>query len=108
DTKQLSLLRRYLNSHLLSITAMKSAFLSLGTPYEIVSASCVPLCMGPKIGQRVCWPRSGIYCLDPELLKIGNAVVFGLRSEVFTAIGTVADGAKIADLVVLLPGCKFG
>ncbi|KAJ6474655.1 acetyl-CoA synthetase-like protein [Mycena vitilis] len=112
DASQLSLLRRYINSHLLSKTAMKSAFSILGTHYEIVSV--VYRCMGAKIGKRVYWPGSGIYCLDPELLEIGNDVVFGSRSEVFTTdrIGTgrvtVADGAMIADRVVLLPGCKVG
>lgn len=40
--------------------------------------------MGAKIGRRVYWPGSGIYCLDPELLEIGDDVVFGSRSELFT------------------------
>jgi len=46
--------------------------------------------MGAKIGRRVYWPGSSIYCLDPELLEIGDDVVFGSRSELFTtdAIGT--------------------
>lgn len=30
--------------------------------------------MGAKIGRRVYWPGSGIYCLDPELLEIGDDV----------------------------------
>ncbi|KAJ7780297.1 AMP-dependent synthetase and ligase [Mycena maculata] len=112
DTSQWSLLRRYINSHLLSKAAMKSAFSILGTHYEVVSV--VYRCMGAKIGKRVYWPGSGLYCLDPELLEIGNDVVFGSRSEIFTTdrIGTarvtVADGAMIADRVVLLPGCKVG
>ncbi|KAJ7708845.1 acetyl-CoA synthetase-like protein [Mycena rosella] len=112
DASQLSLLRRYINSHLLSKPAMKAAFSILGTHYEVVSV--VYRCMGAKIGKRVYWPGSGLYCLDPELLEIGNDVVFGSRSEIFTTdrIGTagvtVADGAMIADRVVLLPGCKVG
>jgi hypothetical protein len=40
--------------------------------------------MGAKVGRRVYWPGSGIYCLDPELLEIGDDVVFGSRSELFT------------------------
>jgi hypothetical protein len=46
--------------------------------------------MGAKIGRRVYWPGSGIYCLDPELLEIGDDVIFGSRSELFTTdrIGT--------------------
>ncbi|KAJ7777390.1 acetyl-CoA synthetase-like protein [Mycena metata] len=109
---QWSLLRRYINSRLLSKQALKAAFSILGTHYEVVSV--VYRCMGAKIGKRVYWPGSGLYCLDPELLEIGNDVVFGSRSEIFTTdrIGTarvtVADGAMIADRVVLLPGCKIG
>ncbi|KAJ7065262.1 acetyl-CoA synthetase-like protein, partial [Mycena amicta] len=112
DMTQWMHLRRYINSTLLSKPALKSAFSILGTHYEIVSV--VYRCMGAKIGKRVYWPGSGIYCPDPELLEIGNDVVFGSRSEVFTTdrIGsariTVADGAMIADRVVLLPGCKIG
>jgi hypothetical protein len=40
--------------------------------------------MGAKIGRRVYWPGSGFYCPDPELLEIGDDVVFGSRSELFT------------------------
>ncbi|KAJ6485731.1 acetyl-CoA synthetase-like protein [Mycena sanguinolenta] len=112
DASQLSLLRRYINSRLLSRAALKSAFSILGTHYEVVSI--VFRCMGAKVGERVYWPGSGIYCPDPELLEIGDDVVFGSRSEVFTTdrIGTarvvVGAGAMIADRVVLLPGCKVG
>ncbi|KAJ7455806.1 acetyl-CoA synthetase-like protein [Mycena latifolia] len=109
---QIALLRRYINSHTLSKSALKTAFSILGTHYEVVSI--VYRAMGAKIGKRVYWPGSGIYCLDPELLEIGNDVVFGSRSEVFTTdrLGTakviVKDGAMIADRVVLLPGVKIG
>ncbi|KAJ7623641.1 acetyl-CoA synthetase-like protein [Roridomyces roridus] len=112
EASQLVLLRRYINSTLLSKAHLKAAFSVLGTHYEVVSV--VYRCMGAKIGKRVYWPGSGIYCLDPELLEIGNDVVFGSRSEIFTTdrIGTarvtVGDGAMIADRVVLLPGCKVG
>ncbi|KAJ7824881.1 hypothetical protein B0H14DRAFT_2284505, partial [Mycena olivaceomarginata] len=109
---QLSLLRHYINGHLLSKTALKAAFSILGTHYKVVSV--VYRCVGAKIGKRVVLAGSGLYCLDPELLEISNDVVFGLCSEVFATdwIGTgcvcVADGAMIADRVVLLPGCKVG
>ncbi|KAJ7870970.1 acetyl-CoA synthetase-like protein [Mycena olivaceomarginata] len=109
---QLALLRRYINSHTLSKSALRSAFSILGTHYEVVSI--VYRAMGAKIGRRVYWPGSGIFCLDPELLEIGDDVVFGSRSEVFTtdrlgtAKVTVGNGAMIADRVVLLPGVKIG
>ncbi|KAJ7098543.1 AMP-dependent synthetase and ligase [Mycena belliarum] len=109
---QLALLRRYINSHTLSRSALRAAFSILGTHYECVSI--IYRAMGAKIGRRVYWPGSGVHCLDPELLEIGNDVVFGSRSEVFTTdrLGTakvvVGDGAMIADRVVLLPGVKIG
>ncbi|KAJ7230643.1 acetyl-CoA synthetase-like protein [Mycena pura] len=115
DMSQWTHLRRYINSRLLSQAALKSAFSILGTHYEVVSFEKVLYrCMGAKIGKRVYWPGSGIYCPDPELLEIGDDVVFGSRSEVFTtdrhgsARVTVGAGAMIADRVVILPGCKVG
>ncbi|KAJ6617908.1 AMP-dependent synthetase and ligase [Mycena sp. CBHHK59/15] len=112
EATQLSLLRRYINSHILSESALRSAFSILGTHYEVVSI--VYRAMGAKIGKRVYWPGSGIYCPDPELLEIGDDVVFGSRSQVFTtdrlgsARVTVGNGAMIADRVVLLPGSRIG
>ncbi|KAK7433552.1 hypothetical protein VKT23_020726 [Stygiomarasmius scandens] len=84
----------------------------LGTHYEVVSV--VYRMMGAKIGRRVYWPGSGLYCQDPELLEIGDDVVFGSRSELFTtdrmgtAKITIGNGAMIADRVVLLPGTRVG
>ena len=43
--------------------------------------------MGAKIGQRVYWPGSGIYCPDPELLEIGDDVIFGSLSVFITTDG---------------------
>ncbi|RDB18500.1 putative peroxisomal-coenzyme A synthetase [Hypsizygus marmoreus] len=112
DSSQLSILRRYINSVLLSQQALKQAFLILGSHYETVSM--VFRAMGAKVGKRVYWPGSGFYCLDPEMLEIGDDVVFGSRSEIFTTdrLGTskicVGDGAMIADRVVLLPGARIG
>ncbi|KAJ6559861.1 hypothetical protein B0H19DRAFT_1210275 [Mycena capillaripes] len=109
---QIALLRRYINSHTLSKSVLKTAFSILGTHYEVVSMAY--RAMGAKIGRRVYWPGSGIFCLDPELLEIGDDVVFGSRSEVFTtdrfgtAKVTVGNGAMIADRVVLLPGARIG
>lgn len=40
--------------------------------------------MGAKIGKRIYWPGSGVVCQDPELLEIGDDVVFGSRSEILT------------------------
>ncbi|KAJ7189098.1 acetyl-CoA synthetase-like protein [Mycena filopes] len=109
---QLALLRRYINSRTLSQSALRRAFSIVGTHYEAVSI--VYRAMGAKIGRRVYWPGSGISCADPELLDIGDDVVFGSRSEFFTtdrlgtAKVTIGNGAMIADRVVLLPGAKIG
>lgn len=40
--------------------------------------------MGAKIGRRIYWPGSGIYCPEPELLEVGDDVVFGSRSLFIT------------------------
>jgi hypothetical protein len=64
--------------------------------------------MGASVGQRVYWPGSGIVCPDPELLEIGNDVVFGSRSEIYTSdsvnIGKVIikDGGIVASYVMFL------
>ncbi|KAJ3795144.1 acetyl-CoA synthetase-like protein [Lentinula aff. detonsa] len=112
DATQLVLLRRYVNSILLSQSKLKESFSLIGTHYEGVSF--VYRMMGAKIGRRVYWPGSGIYCLDPELLEIGDDVVFGSRSEIYTTdrLGSekirIGNGAMIADRVVLLPGTTIG
>ncbi|KAJ7140577.1 acetyl-CoA synthetase-like protein [Mycena crocata] len=109
---QMCLVRRYVTSNTLSKSALHTAFSILGTHYEVVSI--IYRAMGAKIGRRVYWPGSGIYCADPELLEIGDDVVFGSRTEFLTTDGlgsakiTVGDGSMIADRVVLLPGAKIG
>ncbi|MCO5555724.1 hypothetical protein L7F22_009269 [Adiantum nelumboides] len=112
NATQISLLRRWINSQLLSQPNIRRAMAVLGTHYEMTSV--VFRAMGAKVGKRVYWPGSGIYCPDPELLEIGDDVVFGSRSEVFTSdsIGwarvRIGRGAMIADRVVLLPGTTVG
>jgi hypothetical protein len=68
EATQWTLLRRYINGVLLSQAALKKAFDILGTHYEMTS--CVWRAMGAKIGKRVYWPGSGLYCPDPELLEV--------------------------------------
>jgi acetyltransferase-like isoleucine patch superfamily enzyme len=112
ENTQLVHLRRYISNSLLSQATLKAVFEVLGTHYE--ATSCIFRAMGAKIGKRVYWPGSGVYCPDPELLEIGDDVVFGSRSELFTtdAIGSgkiiVGAGAMIADRCVLLPGVTVG
>jgi acetyltransferase-like isoleucine patch superfamily enzyme len=112
DASQWSIIRRYINSQTLSQSALHRAFDILGTHYQMTS--WVWRAMGARVGKRVYWPGSGVYCLDPELLEIGDDVVFGSRSELLTtdALGSnkikVEAGAMVADRVVLLPGTHIG
>ncbi len=112
NATQLSLLRRWLGNEMLSQPQLRRAFAILGTHYEMTSV--IYRAMGARVGKRVYWPGSGIYCPDPELLEVGDDVVFGSRSEVFTSdsIGwarvRIGRGAMIADRVVLLPGSHIG
>ncbi|KAI0933437.1 putative NRPS-like protein biosynthetic cluster [Taiwanofungus camphoratus] len=112
EASQLTLLRRHINGVLLSQSDLKRAFDILGTHYEMTSI--VFRLMGAKVGKRVYWPGSGIDCPDPELLEIGDDVVFGSRSELFTTdrIGSkkirIGAGAMVADRCVLLPGVQVG
>ncbi|THU98088.1 acetyl-CoA synthetase-like protein [Dendrothele bispora CBS 962.96] len=112
ETTQLALLRRFINGNLLSQPKLKKAFGILGNHYEVVSIAY--RLMGARIGKRIYWPGSGLYCLDPELLDIGDDVVFGSRSEFFTTDGygtgriTIGKGAMIADRVVLFPETRVG
>ncbi|KAF9563625.1 acetyl-CoA synthetase-like protein [Agrocybe pediades] len=106
------ILKRYINSVLLSNQVLRDAFAILGTHYEVVSI--VYRAMGAKVGKRIYWPGSGINCTDPELLEIGDDVVFGSRSTFITTdrLGSgkivIEDGAMIADRVVLLPNTRVG
>jgi hypothetical protein len=40
--------------------------------------------MGAKVGRHVYWPNRIFTCPDPELLDIGDDVVFGTLSSLIT------------------------
>ena len=107
-----STIRRYINSQTLSQQALYHAFDIVGAHYQVTT--WVWRAMGARVGERVYWPGSGLYCPDPELLEIGDDVVFGSRSELFTTDGLgsskikIEAGAMVADRVVLLPGTHIG
>jgi acetyltransferase-like isoleucine patch superfamily enzyme len=112
NSSQWSIIRRYINSQTLSQSALRRAFDIVGAHYQMTT--WIWRAMGARIGKRVYWPGSGIYCPDPELLDIGDDVVFGSRSELRTSDGLgskrikIEAGAMIADRVVLLPGTHVG
>ena len=112
DSSQWSIIRRYINSQTLSQSALRRAFDILGAHYQMTT--WIWRAMGARIGERVYWPGSGLHCPDPELLEVGDDVVFGSRSELHTSDGLgskkikIEAGAMIADRVVLLPGTQVG
>ncbi|WFD31272.1 putative NRPS-like protein biosynthetic cluster [Malassezia sp. CBS 17886] len=112
NASQLALFRRWMTLQLLSRHHIKRALDVLGTHYEMTSV--IFRAMGAKIGKRVYWPGSGLKCADPELLEIGDDVVFGSRSELYTSDSISFDpirigrGAMVADRVVILPGTTIG
>ena len=63
--------------------------------------------MGAKIGRRVYWPGSGIICPDPELLEIGNDVVFGSRSEILTTDSLGSDKIIVEDGGMFFPSLRY-
>ena len=112
NASQWILLRRYINNTLLSQETLKQASDIIGSHYEVTSV--LWRCMGAKVGKRVYWPGSGLFCSDPELLEVGDDVVFGSRSKIITTDGygsarvSIEAGAMIADRVILLPGTTVG
>ena len=112
DSSHWSIIRRHINSQTLSQSALRRAFEIVGAHYQMTT--WIWRGMGARIGERVYWPGSGIHCPDPELLEVGDDVVFGSRSELHTSDGfgskgiKIEAGAMIADRVVLLPGTHVG
>eukprot|EP00929_Paragymnodinium_shiwhaense_P104661 TRINITY_DN6927_c0_g1_i2.p1 TRINITY_DN6927_c0_g1~~TRINITY_DN6927_c0_g1_i2.p1 ORF type:complete len:1712 (+),score=350.83 TRINITY_DN6927_c0_g1_i2:139-5274(+) len=81
----------------------------LGRHYEAVSF--LYRLLGVKVGKRVYWPGSGFRFAEPDLVEIGDYVVFGSRSQIFTTDANhnrrkviIEAGANVSDRCVLLPG----
>ena len=53
--------------------------------------------MGAKVGRCVYWPGTGIICTDPELLDVGNNVVFGLQPYLITTDRSGSEKIVIED-----------
>ncbi|KAJ7151166.1 hypothetical protein C8R46DRAFT_1304861 [Mycena filopes] len=65
------------------LNALEAVVYRFSSPKQIVYHALLSCsCMGAKVGKRVYWPGLifGLSCLDPELLEIGNTVVFDSRS----------------------------
>ena len=80
----------------------------VGTHYELVSY--IYRLLGAKIGKRVYWPGSGVDIVEFDLLEVGDDVVFGSRSSIFTSTAqrsarvVFEAGAMVADRCIILPG----
>jgi acyl-coenzyme A synthetase/AMP-(fatty) acid ligase/acetyltransferase-like isoleucine patch superfamily enzyme len=66
--------------------------------------------MGAKVGKRIFWPGTPFNCVDYDLIKVGDDVVFGSRSTLQCSDNEcsrpviVKSGTMVADGCLLLPG----
>jgi len=91
------------DAHLCGVTKL------LGRHYEMVSM--LYRALGVKVGKYVYWPGSGFRFAEPDLVELGDYVVFGSRSLFFTSDSThrrqaikVESGSNVSDRCVLMPG----
>ncbi len=102
--------RMALLSHLVPNGDISEVTSYFGTHYEITSV--IVRILGGKVGKRVYWPGNGPSIQNFDLIDIGDDVIFGSRSHIITSDGNgcdyvrIAEGAMVADRVVLLPGCQ--
>jgi len=102
------LMRSWLLRQLIPDTHLCGLTLLFGRHFE--SISFLYRLLGVKVGKRVYWPGSGFFFAEPDLVEVGDFVVFGSRSEILTSDargrGTVRleTGTNISDRCVLMPG----
>ena len=107
------LLRHWLVATLFSRKKVQSVTDLIGRHYELVSM--LYRAMGAKVGKRVFWPgHQPVFSGEFDLLEIGDDVVFGSRSAIFTATSdsykkvTLSAGSNVSDNCVVLPGAILG
>lgn len=82
--------------------------------YHFQATRWILTLLGAKVGQRVYFPGGAFYCVDFDLLEIGDDVVFGSRSCIICqgTLGArrvrIETGSMVADRCVILPGCTVG
>jgi len=93
------------DAHLCGVTKL------LGRHYEAISA--LYRLLGVKVGRYVYWPGSGFNFAEPDLVEVGDYVVFGSRSLIFTSdanhrrqVVTLEAGSNVSDRCVVLPGTR--
>jgi len=91
------------DAHLCGVTKL------LGRHYEAVS--WLYRLLGVKVGKYVYWPGSGFKFMEPDLVELGDYVVFGSRSIFMTSDSShrrqqirVESGSNVSDRCVLMPG----
>jgi len=83
----------------------------LGRHYDAISA--LYRLLGVKVGKYVYWPGSGFNFTEPDLVEVGDYVVFGSRSLILTSDAhhrrqavTLEAGSNVSDRCVVLPGTR--
>jgi len=109
DTSAWELFRPWLLSKLIPDAFLCGVTKVLGRHYEAVSA--LYRLLGVKVGKRVYWPGSGFRFVEPDLVEVGDYVVFGSRSLLITSDAghrrqpiRIEGGSNVSDRCVLLPG----
>ena len=110
---QWQLVRHALAATLFSRKKIQNVTDLIGRHYELVS--CLYRLLGAKVGKRVFWPgHQPVFSGEFDLLEIGDDVVFGSRSVVFTGTADSCEkvilcaGSNVADNCVVFPGSILG
>jgi len=61
--------------------------------------------LGVKCGERVFWPGVPLRITEPDLLEVGDDVVFGSRSTILCSDGHEAKPVRIESRAMLADGC---
>eukprot|EP00929_Paragymnodinium_shiwhaense_P018656 TRINITY_DN12974_c0_g1_i1.p1 TRINITY_DN12974_c0_g1~~TRINITY_DN12974_c0_g1_i1.p1 ORF type:complete len:1753 (-),score=302.99 TRINITY_DN12974_c0_g1_i1:143-5401(-) len=103
------LLRPWLMQKLIPDPRLGGVTKMLGRHYELIS--CLYRLLGCKVGKYVYWPGSGMRFTEPDLVEIGDYVVFGSRSTVQTSDAhhrrrkvVLESGCNVSDRCFIAPG----
>eukprot|EP00929_Paragymnodinium_shiwhaense_P018658 TRINITY_DN12974_c0_g2_i1.p1 TRINITY_DN12974_c0_g2~~TRINITY_DN12974_c0_g2_i1.p1 ORF type:complete len:1770 (-),score=371.34 TRINITY_DN12974_c0_g2_i1:100-5346(-) len=113
DMSAWQLFRPWLMAKLLKDKQLGGVTKLLGRHYEMISR--VYRLLGCKVGKHVYWPASGFRLDEPDLLEIGDCVVFGSRSCIMTSDAenrrrkvVLQSACNVSDRCFLAPGTTVG